>query len=228
MGCKIGLGILLFACLAAAQTDTVGVPDYTVEHPECVLFGPKYDQYVAKALGGAGTTPHQAEVERAHQRGSRTAAQGPAGQPHRHLSTSRPRRGSIDSYIFGALQTAGVQPAPATTDFEFIRRVTLGSHRPHSHAGPRRRLRRRHLLRQALQAGRRTDRQAGVDRQVDHVLRRPLPEQFAELADPPLSRRREGLQRLHPRLAHGQQALRPDGARDDHRHRQPTATRRAS
>ena len=33
--------------------------------------------------------------------------------------------GTIDSYIFGALQDAGVPPANPTTDAEFIRRVTL-------------------------------------------------------------------------------------------------------
>lgn len=33
--------------------------------------------------------------------------------------------GSIDFYIFGDLQTAGVMPAPRTTDAEFLRRVSL-------------------------------------------------------------------------------------------------------
>src|ERR1700676_5423516 len=33
--------------------------------------------------------------------------------------------GTIDTYIFGALESAGVTPAAATTDSEFIRRVTL-------------------------------------------------------------------------------------------------------
>ena len=33
--------------------------------------------------------------------------------------------GMIDQYIFSALQSAGVQPADNTTDWEFIRRVTL-------------------------------------------------------------------------------------------------------
>src|SRR5262249_50901585 len=33
--------------------------------------------------------------------------------------------GSIDSYIFGDLQANNITPAPKTTDWEFIRRVTL-------------------------------------------------------------------------------------------------------
>jgi hypothetical protein len=33
--------------------------------------------------------------------------------------------GSIDSYIFADFQTNGIQPAPKTTDWEFVRRITL-------------------------------------------------------------------------------------------------------
>jgi hypothetical protein len=33
--------------------------------------------------------------------------------------------GSIDSYIFGDFQTNGITPAPRTTDWEFVRRITL-------------------------------------------------------------------------------------------------------
>ena len=124
MGCRIGLGILFFAGLAAAQTDTVGVPDYTVEHPECALFGPKYDQYVARALGSSGATPHQSEVSALT---STVAALLPKVPPGSRTYTfeQQNQAGSVDSYIFGALQAAGVQPAPPTTDLEFIRRVTL-------------------------------------------------------------------------------------------------------
>src|SRR5262249_42766580 len=40
-------------------------------------------------------------------------------------SEVRPSENTIDKYIFQALSEAGVAPAPSTTDFEFIRRVTL-------------------------------------------------------------------------------------------------------
>ena len=33
--------------------------------------------------------------------------------------------GSIDSYIFADFQANGITPAPKTTDWEFIRRITL-------------------------------------------------------------------------------------------------------
>jgi Protein of unknown function (DUF1549)/Protein of unknown function (DUF1553) len=127
MGCKTGLGILLFASLAAAQTDTVGVPDYTVEHPECVLFGPKYNQYVAKAVTVSGITritPHQAEISALT---NAVAALLPWFPPGSRTDTYQKLRqaGTIDYYIFSALQAAGVQPAPPSTDSEFIRRITL-------------------------------------------------------------------------------------------------------
>jgi hypothetical protein len=41
-----------------------------------------------------------------------------------HASQDIQSFGTIDKYIFGALQDAGVQPANPTTDAEFIRRVT--------------------------------------------------------------------------------------------------------
>jgi hypothetical protein len=124
MGCKLGLGILFFASVAAAQTDTVGVPDYTVEHPECALFGPKYNQYVAKALTGSGITPHQAQISALT---NAVAALLPWFPPGSRTDTYQKlhQAGTIDYYIFSALQDAGVQPAPPSNDFEFIRRITL-------------------------------------------------------------------------------------------------------
>jgi hypothetical protein len=98
-----------------------------VEHPECSLFGPKYNQYVAKALNSSGPTPHQADVSAMT---SAVAAMISAIPPGSRTDTYQKelqaaQAGSIDFYIFSALTAAGVQPAPLTTDYEFIRRVTL-------------------------------------------------------------------------------------------------------
>jgi hypothetical protein len=41
------------------------------------------------------------------------------------ISQNLANAGLIDQFIFGALQDAGVQPADPTTDWEFIRRITL-------------------------------------------------------------------------------------------------------
>ncbi len=119
-----------FACFffilfsAAAAQD--GVPDYAVPHPECTLFGPKYDQFVSKAFpfNVNGLTPHRAAVGELTRKVAALLAYVPPGsQTYAFGQPSEP--GTIDFYIFGALQAAGVAPAPATTDYEFIRRVTL-------------------------------------------------------------------------------------------------------
>jgi len=128
MGCRTGISLtLLFAAIAAAQDIDLGVPDYVVEHPECVLFGPKYDQYVAKTVNANGLTPHQMQVSALTSAVSLMLAPIPPGSRTGTFGREQQQSqaGSIDSFIFSALSTAGVQPAPATTDYEFIRRVTL-------------------------------------------------------------------------------------------------------
>jgi hypothetical protein len=118
--------LILVAASAAAQESDIGAPDYVVEHPECTLFGPKYNQFVAHALGTTGPTAHQAEVSALT---SAVAALLPPPGGSRTYTFDKQlqaaQSGSIDSYIFSALAAAGVQPAPSTTDYEFIRRVTL-------------------------------------------------------------------------------------------------------
>jgi hypothetical protein len=118
---------LFVAAIAAAQETDIGVPDYVVEHPECVLFGPKYDQYVAKALNSSGPTPHQARITALTNAVAAALAPIPPGSRTDTFQKElqQAQSGSIDSFIFSALSAAGVQPSPATTDYEFIRRVTL-------------------------------------------------------------------------------------------------------
>ncbi|MBZ5617669.1 MAG: DUF1549 and DUF1553 domain-containing protein [Acidobacteriia bacterium] len=108
-------GFLL--CAVLAGQDGASVPEYPVAHPECVRFGPQYKRYVANA--------HQAAVTAMT---SLVASLLPpaSGSLTANAQTPAQAGGSgIDSYIFAALNAAGVTPAPATTDYEFIRRVTL-------------------------------------------------------------------------------------------------------
>ena len=114
-------GFLILLSVAAAQD--VGVPDYLVEHPECLLFGPKYNKLVANAVTLQGLTPHRTAMSALTTQVVAQLGFVPGGS--RTDTFNKLTQGSIDSYIFGALQTAGVTPAPPTTDYEFIRRVTL-------------------------------------------------------------------------------------------------------
>lgn len=128
MRCKYVAGSLALLCTAlctgGAAQDVIGVPDYPVEHPECVLFGPQYNQFVAKAVNPNGPTPHQAEVSAMT---SVVAALLPKVPPGSRTDSfdKQVSAGGIDYYIFSAMQAAGVSPAPLTNDYEFIRRVTL-------------------------------------------------------------------------------------------------------
>jgi hypothetical protein len=77
----------------------------------------KYQRYIPNAHQAAVTamtTLVASELPRS------TARLTPPAQPRAQAGGN-----DIDSYIFAALQAAGVTPAPATTDYEFIRRATL-------------------------------------------------------------------------------------------------------
>ncbi len=113
MGCKAGFGVL-FACLIGLAQENPGVPEYPVAHAECTRFGAQAERYVPNRhrLAVTGLT----NVVAAQLAAPMVAtAKADAAQP----------TGTIDTNIFGALKAAGVTPAPATTDYEFIRRVTL-------------------------------------------------------------------------------------------------------
>ena len=60
---------------------------------------------------------------------------------------------NIDKYLFQAMADAGVAPAPPTTDFEFVRRVTLDLTGTHPHAGCGDVFRERRHVRQTPEAG---------------------------------------------------------------------------
>jgi hypothetical protein len=94
-----------------------------VEHPECVFFsGPRerfMDRSVRPRVAGRESQLGAITQQVAHMLayvpgGSRTYAFDQAHQT-----------GSIDSYIAADFQANNITPAPPTTDWEFVRRVTL-------------------------------------------------------------------------------------------------------
>jgi mono/diheme cytochrome c family protein len=90
---------------------------------ECTYFGSdrdKLSEAAAKATGHGRLHPLSDLTSRITEQ----LAYVPPGSPTYGFDQSHPN-GSIDSYIFADLQTHGIAPAPATTDWEFIRRVTL-------------------------------------------------------------------------------------------------------
>jgi hypothetical protein len=116
MGCRLCFGVIFLGALLAAQ-DEPGAPEYPVAHAECIRFGPQYQRYIPNAHRNAVTALTNLVAPQLPPSTSRfTARLQPAAQAGGN---------DIDAYIFAALRSAGVTPAPATTDYEFIRRVTL-------------------------------------------------------------------------------------------------------
>jgi hypothetical protein len=113
--------------------------EYPVPHPECIFFGPMHDSLVATGYNGQGTanavntarTGLTNEVMRqipdtsVHSSVNEAPKFTPPGGSGSNSAGRDTKLGLIDKYTFQAMTGAGVTPASPTTDFEFIRRVTL-------------------------------------------------------------------------------------------------------
>ncbi len=134
-----------FACMAVAgggamllraQTLSDLVPQSPVSDPTCPFFGNDAQGTLAQQAATGQTAsirrfgPAPRAVSSQAQLTALTnqvlAQLPPApGGGRTGGSIDLSKAGLIDQYIFSALQSAGVQPADPTTDWEFIRRVTL-------------------------------------------------------------------------------------------------------
>jgi hypothetical protein len=89
---------------------------------ECSFFGSEREKLAVAALRAAGRyRDHPVSALTGRVQGMMEWARHVPGQ---EIHTSD-RRNAIDPYIFAALQANGITPAPATTDWEFVRRATL-------------------------------------------------------------------------------------------------------
>ena len=126
-----GVTVLIFSGLLVSRADDSSSPpsdepeQLPVEHADCPYFsGPSerfMDLSVRRRLGPGRNTYRLANMT-----GQVTAMLNFVPPDSRTYSFAQTQQnGSIDSYIFGAMQAAKITPAPKTTDWEFIRRVTL-------------------------------------------------------------------------------------------------------
>jgi hypothetical protein len=115
--------LLVFTGSLSAQSETSD-QQLPVEHADCPYFGPQRERFVDESVRMS------LGMKASHQLSSMTAAVGkmlgyvPGGSRTYNYDQSH-AAGSIDSYIFADLQAKNITPAPKTTDWEFIRRVTL-------------------------------------------------------------------------------------------------------
>jgi hypothetical protein len=111
--------ILIWSVISASvvlrsdETHPYPAHQYTVPHPECTFWGANHEKFVKTGKSASLS----ALTERVVAGLPRLASSGSSS----HASGDN----TIDTYIFPAIAAAGVTPAPPTTDYEFIRRVTL-------------------------------------------------------------------------------------------------------
>jgi hypothetical protein len=99
-----------------------------VSDPSCTYFGPNRDKFIgSQNLDKATLTANvAARLAPAAEVMSAFAANAmPSAPGGSRTDTLQHIGNNIDKYLFKAMSDAGVAPAPATTDYEFVRRVTL-------------------------------------------------------------------------------------------------------
>jgi hypothetical protein len=124
-----GVSILALIGMLSGQTpDTTASSDTNqlmVSHPECSFFGPQRERFVRQALQARGRRdPRAFALSAATEKVSAMLGFVPGGS-RTYSYDQTPQAGSIDAYIFADFQANSITPAPLTTDWEFIRRVTL-------------------------------------------------------------------------------------------------------
>jgi hypothetical protein len=116
-----GIAVLAGSGLMIVRADD----QLTVSHPDCSYFGKDRDRYASAAIGGSRAPARNRSGLTARTEQVVALLGAPAAAaPVRRADRSYPQS-SIDYYIFADLQAKGITPAAPTTDWEFIRRVTL-------------------------------------------------------------------------------------------------------
>ena len=92
-----------------------------VEHPECSFFGPQRERFLAGAPERPGARKTRALSTTTDQVVKALAINSPIHRPTGAVHEP----GTIDAFIWADLDKRRIKPAPPTTDWEFIRRVTL-------------------------------------------------------------------------------------------------------
>src|SRR5262245_349154 len=119
-----GFALLSVGTLAAQTEDRNAItdPDPFV-HPDCAYFGPQRDRFVSDALRRS-TGTRDTRLSRTTEGVTALLGVVPGGS-RTYTFDQQHKIGTIDSYIFADLQKNNITPAPRTTDWEFVRRVSL-------------------------------------------------------------------------------------------------------
>src|SRR4051794_33559877 len=118
--------ILLSAGILAAQTEdrNASADPETFAHPDCAYFGPERERYITDMLRRSGAWRDGNPLTRMTQSVTAMLGYVPGGS-RTYTFGQQHTAGTIDSYIWADFQKNNITPAPRTSDWEFIRRVTL-------------------------------------------------------------------------------------------------------
>jgi hypothetical protein len=124
-----GVAVLTLSGLVVIHADDSPVANEAdqipVEHADCPFFGGQPERYIDQGVLRRlrpGNGAYRLSALTTEVAGMMSYVP-PDSRTYSFDQTQQ--TGSIDSYIFGAMKAANVTPAPKTTDWEFIRRVTL-------------------------------------------------------------------------------------------------------
>ena len=124
-----GIAVLSFSGVLAGQTAAAVAPSPESESPgftnqDCPFFGPQPERFYTDAYRRANGMPATHRLSSMTGAVTNTIGYVPGGSRTYDYNQAH-TAGSIDSYIWADFQKNGIAPAPKTTDWEFIRRVTL-------------------------------------------------------------------------------------------------------
>jgi len=132
---KFIIAALLTAGILTAQDETA--PQIPVSDPICAFFGSKMAYYFSSLLPtqsnggqimarpGARSGGSAAKMSKLTRLVAEQLAPPPGGGRTAGSNNLANSKYLIDQYLFSAMQSAGVQPADTTTDWEFVRRIYL-------------------------------------------------------------------------------------------------------
>ena len=123
-----GVTALALAGLVRSDDDPLDSTNQLTAQQECIYFGADHDKYAAGKKNSANGSNGGGQFTASALTEAVVAAlpSAPAGGKMLDAAdVAATSTNTIDQYLFQAMKDAGVTPAPATTDYEFIRRVTL-------------------------------------------------------------------------------------------------------
>jgi len=119
---------ILLAAAAWADDENEPKPEYGTPHPECTLFTERREHFLRGGIDGELLSPGGRHAFSRLTEEVVNALPPSGASPTRSRSSSLRGTASenyIDTHVFTQLRRLGIQPAAASTDEEFLRRVYL-------------------------------------------------------------------------------------------------------